>query len=71
MSPPGDRREPLADTKCLSAAQRSASKRSALVIIKTLRIVLKRPLKTLICHKYDLFRNHMMANLHLTTDMVL
>ena len=28
MSPPGDRREPLADTKCPPAAQRKQAKRA-------------------------------------------
>ena len=28
MSPPGDRREPPADTKCLQAAQRKQAKRA-------------------------------------------
>ena len=30
MSPPGDRREPLADTKCPPAAQRKQAKRACL-----------------------------------------
>ena len=33
MSPPGDRREPPADTKCLPAAQRKQAKRACLHII--------------------------------------
>ena len=53
MSPPGDRREPLADTKCPPAAQRKQAKRACEFLIpgefnqvshKTRVLLLKRDL---------------------------
>ena len=60
MSPPGDRREPPADTKCPPAAQRKQAKRACIriklyICLKLNNFIMESDRRKLSMGKYSLF----------------